>query len=317
MKTSVDSAAVPVAEAAGTGSVGSPPLVPPPASAIGIDTIHVLLGRILRDLPAVGKGSTAPASMGNYSFRGIDDTLNALNPILSKHGVFYVPIVEERRDSDRQTSGGKSLWMVSLRVRYRFYGPAGDSLDCVVEGEGSDSGDKATQKAMTAAMKYMLFQVFAISTKEVGEMDAERHDVPETTPRPRQEHPVSEARRPSRPATEDERTQFIANARKWRVIVEPPYIAGWSTGELNELWEEIKAGKHAGDTLGAPAKPAQDAPGAPSGLSPLASLPDDVQTVVRDKRGVFAAGWVAEFMQRKGRLVPTPADVDEIVRECR
>ncbi len=294
------------------GSDGSPPLVPPGASAIGTDTIHVLLGRVLRDLPAVGKGSTAPDSMGNYSFRGIDDTLNALNPILSKHGVFYVPIVEERRDSDRQTSGGKSLWMVSLRVRYRFYGPAGDSVDCVVEGEGSDSGDKATQKAMTAAMKYMLFQVFAISTKEVGEMDAERHDVPETTPRPRQE-----PRRPAAPtqSVDNLSAQFIASARKQGVVIEPEYIAGKSTDELNELWAEIKAGKHTGDVLGA--KPAQDAPGAPSGLSPLALLPEDLAVVVKEKRGVFAAGWVQEFLQRKSHTLPTPEDLIEIERECR
>src|SRR5258707_5579815 len=38
MKTSSDSAAVPVAEVAGMGSDGSPPLVPPGASAIGTDT---------------------------------------------------------------------------------------------------------------------------------------------------------------------------------------------------------------------------------------------------------------------------------------
>jgi hypothetical protein len=311
MKISVDSAAVPVAEVAGPGSVGSPPLVPPGASAIGTDTIHVLIGRVLRDLPAVGKGSTAPQGMGGYSFRGIDDTLNALNPILSKHGVFFIPLVEKRRDSDRQTGKGGTLWMVSLRVRYRFYGPAGDYLDAVVEGEGSDSGDKATQKALTAAMKYMLFQVFAISTKEVGEMDAERHNVPDSSPR------RQESRKPAAPvqSVDNLSAQFIASARKLGVVIEPEYIAGKSTDELNELWAEIKAGKHTGDVLGA--KPAQDAPGAPSGLSPLASLPDDVQTVVRDKRGVFAAGWVAEFMQRKGRLVPTAEDVDEIVRECR
>jgi hypothetical protein len=278
---------------------------------VATETIHVLLGRILAELPAVGKGSKAPAGMGGYSFRGIDDTLNALNPILSRHSVFFMPHVEERRDSDRETGKGGTLWMVSLRVRYRFYGPGGDWVDCVVEGEGSDSGDKATQKAMTAAMKYMLFQVFAISTQEVGEMDAERHEVPETSPR------RQEPRKPAAPpqSADNLSAQFIASARKLGVVIEPGYIAGKSTDELNDLWAEIKAGKHTGDVLGA--KGPQDAPGATSGLSPLALLPDDLQIVVREKRGVFAAGWVQEFLQRKDHTLPTPEDLIEIEKECR
>jgi hypothetical protein len=290
-------------EAAEGGSVA-----PRPGPHLGASVaagIHVLIGRVLADLPAVGKGSKAPQAMGGYSFRGIDDTLNALNPILSKHGVFFMPIVEERRDSDRETGKGGTLWMVSLRVRYRFYGPNGDWVDAVVEGEGSDSGDKATQKAMTAAMKYMLFQVFAISTQEVGEMDSERHTVPESSPR-----------RPA-PKQADLSAQFIASARKLGVVIEPPYIAGMSTDELNELWAEIKAGKHSGDVLSEPRK----GPSAPQSderpVNPLLVLPEGLETMVRDKRGVFAAGWFAEFMQKKGRLVPNADDLKEIEEACR
>jgi ERF superfamily len=296
-------------EAAGGESVASRP--GPPVGASVAAGIHVLIGRVLKDLPAVGKGSQAPASMGNYSFRGIDDTLNALNPILSKHGVFFIPIVEKRRDSDRQTGKGGTLWMVSLRVRYRFYGPNGDYLDAVVEGEGSDSGDKATQKALTAAMKYMLFQVFAISTKEVGEMDAERHDVPESSPRqPQESRP---RRRSEHGAVTGLHAQFIASARKAGVVIEPSYIANMDTDELNDLWGEIKAGDHDGKVLKAP----QDAPGDEKPANPLSVLPEGLETMVRDKRGVFAAGWFAEFMQKKGRLVPTPEDLKEIEEACR
>ena len=111
--------------------------------------------------------------------------------------------------------------------------------------------------------------------------------------------------------------RLIAHARKKGTVIEPSYLAGKDIAELRTLWNEVTDGKYEGQTLGAPAKPTPASPGAPSGLSPFASLPDDVQTVVRDKRCVFAAGWVAEFMQRKGRLVPTAEDVEEIVRECR
>jgi hypothetical protein len=40
-------------------------------------------------------------------------------------------------------------------------------------GEAMDSGDKATNKAMSAAYKYMAFQTFAIPTE--GDNDADNH----------------------------------------------------------------------------------------------------------------------------------------------
>lgn len=144
--------------------------------------IHDLMGLVLKDLPAIGKDSKAPAVMGGYAFRGIDGVLNALNPILSKYGVFYVPYaIEERIDSVRKTAKGNDLFVTCLKVKYRFYGPTGDYVECEVWGEGSDSGDKATQKALTGAQKYMLFQVFCISTEEAASMDIDRGGEVDTT----------------------------------------------------------------------------------------------------------------------------------------
>jgi hypothetical protein len=143
-------------------------------------SIHQLMGRVLADLPAVGKGGQAPAAMGGYSFRSIEDVLNALNPVLSHHGVFFLPTVVQRVHTERTTAKGAVLYVVNLEVLYTFYGPAGDSVPSRVWGEGTDSGDKATQKALTAAQKSMLVQVFCISTAEQAAHDAERGDVPET-----------------------------------------------------------------------------------------------------------------------------------------
>ena len=43
----------------------------------------------------------------------------------------------------------------------------------MVVGEGMDSGDKATNKAMAIALKYACFQVFCIPTEEMKDPDAE------------------------------------------------------------------------------------------------------------------------------------------------
>lgn len=142
-------------------------------------TIHECLGRVLAELPAIGK--TQQNREQGFAFRGIDDVLNALNPLLSKYGVFYVPDVLERVVNHRTTRSNTTMYEVNLHVRYTFYGPAGDSLAASGWGEGTDMGDKATNKAMTGAMKYVLFQVFAIATAEASELDSDLHSPGETT----------------------------------------------------------------------------------------------------------------------------------------
>ncbi len=143
-----------------------------------LPTIHYSMAAVLAELPAIGKNQQN--SQQNYRFRGIDDVLDALNPLLGRHGVFFVPEVVERLESDRQTRNGGTMWVVNLHIRYRFYGPAGDYVEASGWGEGTDSGDKATQKAMTAALKYVLFQVFAIATTEQHASDSDNFTPEET-----------------------------------------------------------------------------------------------------------------------------------------
>lgn len=142
--------------------------------------IHVLMARVLADMPAIGKNQRNQQQ--GFNFRGIDDVLDALHPLLGRHGVFYVPDVIERVAEERPTRSGGVLYTVHLHVRFRFYGPAGDYVEASGWGEGTDSGDKATNKAMTGAQKYVLFQVFAISTNEQAQEDSDRLQAPETAP---------------------------------------------------------------------------------------------------------------------------------------
>ena len=111
-------------------------------------------------------------------FRGHDDILNALNPLLSKHGVIVVPDVIERVTAQRETAKGNVMYEVNLHVRYRFYGAEGDYIEASTWGDGTDMGDKATNKAMTMAFKNALNQTFAISSEEFKDADA---DTPEET----------------------------------------------------------------------------------------------------------------------------------------
>jgi hypothetical protein len=125
---------------------------------------------IVDELPAIGKDQRNQQQ--NFMYRGHDDVMAALNPLLAKHGVFLVPKVVRREPSVRTTNQGKALYEVSLLIEFTFYGLAGDSVTASVWGEGTDSGDKATSKATTMAFKSALAVVFAISTHELSDADA-------------------------------------------------------------------------------------------------------------------------------------------------
>lgn len=123
-----------------------------------------------------------------FQYRGIDDVLNTFQPLLAKHHVFVVPEVLDQQRQERTTGKGGSLLYSLLRMRYTFYAEDGSSVSAVVVGEGMDSGDKASNKAMSVAMKYAMFQVFCIPTEEMQDPDAE---TPEPS-KPKAEQPTPE-----------------------------------------------------------------------------------------------------------------------------
>lgn len=134
-------------------------------------SIHKRLAMILREMPAIGK--TQKNVQQGFMFRGHDDVMNALNPLLSKYEVFVVPNVLERVTGQRTTTKGGVLYEVNLHVAYTFYGPQGDRVTASAWGEGTDSGDKSTNKAMTMALKNVLAQTFAVSTEELSAYDTD------------------------------------------------------------------------------------------------------------------------------------------------
>lgn len=135
------------------------------------EQIYEAIPRIMADMDAVGKNNYNQQQ--KFKFRGIDDVMNAMNPVLVKHHVFTVPEVLEQTREHRTTSSGAQLNYSLLKMRFSFFAPDGSHVDAVTLGEGMDSGDKASNKAMAIAYKYALFQVFCIPTEDMDEPDAD------------------------------------------------------------------------------------------------------------------------------------------------
>ena len=127
---------------------------------------------IMKEVPAIGK--TKQNTKQNYKFRGIDDVTNKLQPIFAKYKLFVVPKVLEQTREERKTSMGGTLLYSICKIKYTFYAEDGSYVEATVIGEGMDSGDKASNKAMAIAFKYVLSQVFCIPTEELKDPDKEK-----------------------------------------------------------------------------------------------------------------------------------------------
>lgn len=131
---------------------------------------------VMADIGAIGKNATNTAQ--GFKFRGIDSFINALYPALVKHGVFMTPHVLSRTEliKDVTRNNGKPGVdkHVALEVQYTFYAEDGSSvLVGPIASEGLDTGDKATNKALSAALKYALIQTFCIPTEDMTDGDSE------------------------------------------------------------------------------------------------------------------------------------------------
>ena len=164
-----------------------------------VGQIYGLIGKAMAEIGAIGKESVNQQQ--GFKYRGIDAVYNTLYPIMAKYGLFITPeIIDHKREErtstktyNNQTKTTTLLYSI-ITVRYTVYAPDGSSIQMTVIGEGMDSGDKATNKAMSIAMKYAMFQLFMIPTEAV-DPDSECHEVdPKVTmnvPAPMRIPPVS------------------------------------------------------------------------------------------------------------------------------
>lgn len=127
--------------------------------------IHEALAAVMADVKAVGKHDRNQQQ--GFSFRGIDGTLNAVGPVLRKHGVIVAPeVLNVERGDVLVGRNNTRMGHVVVTVRYRWIGPEGDHIDSVTIGEAMDSGDKAASKAMSVAFRTAMLQTLALPTDE-------------------------------------------------------------------------------------------------------------------------------------------------------
>jgi hypothetical protein len=139
--------------------------------------VYKAINNVQADLSVLGITKDRRNMQGSgYNFRGIDDVYNTIAPLLSKHGLCILPRVLSRECVERVSQKGGALFYVTVDAEFDFVS-AEDGTKHTVKtfGEAMDSGDKATNKAMSAAYKYACFQAFSIPTESDNDADAHTH----------------------------------------------------------------------------------------------------------------------------------------------
>jgi hypothetical protein len=141
--------------------------------------IHAQLATILAAADAVGKDRRNSGQ--GFQYRGIEDVMDALHPIFAENKVFILSKVTDQKTEERATMKGGTLIYRVLTVEVSFVsGEDGSRETVTVVGEGMDSGDKAANKAMSAALKYALTQTLILP---YGQTDGDADTPPDSKPK--------------------------------------------------------------------------------------------------------------------------------------
>lgn len=140
--------------------------------------VYEKIAAITAEMSKIGIAKSSKNSQQNYMFRGIDAVYGALSPLLAKHGLCVLPRVIEHAVVERETQKGGALFYTTLKVEFDFVAAEDASKHTVCTiGEAMDTGDKSSNKAMSAAYKYACFQAFCIPTEGDNDADATTHEV--------------------------------------------------------------------------------------------------------------------------------------------
>lgn len=146
--------------------------------------VYQCINRVQTALNKTGISKDRTAQQGaSFKFRGIDDVYNAISPLLAEAGLCILPRMISRHCDERQSTAGKALFYVTVEAEFDLVSAEDGTRHTIrTFGEAMDSGDKATNKAMSAAYKYACFQAFAIPTEGDNDPDAHVHEVSRTMP---------------------------------------------------------------------------------------------------------------------------------------
>jgi hypothetical protein len=137
--------------------------------------IYEKIAKVMGEIEPIAKDRKN--TQQGYNFRGIDDLMNALSPIVTKHGIFPTTLAVENVLYNPVTSksGGAGTHIIR-RYTFRFFAEDGSYVDTIADGEAIDYGDKASNKAQSVAYREAMFKMFVIPFQN-EDIEEASHDI--------------------------------------------------------------------------------------------------------------------------------------------
>lgn len=143
------------------------------------------INAIMRDLVDVGGiGKDAVNQDEGWGYRSIEEVYKVVSDLMSKHCLYVIPEVVDREVTTRLPGNGYAVYNTALKMRFTIRSCVdGSTVEVINWGEATDPTDKGTNKALTSALKYMVFQLFLPPVRGVMD-DADGMTPPKTNPAP-------------------------------------------------------------------------------------------------------------------------------------
>lgn len=138
--------------------------------------IYKQIAEIMREVSPVSKDRKN--TQQNYSFRGIDDAMNMLSPLMAKHGVFAATrSIDDVANEGVVSKQGSAGWRCVRRYTFEFFAEDGSSVTTTVDGEAIDYGDKSSNKAYSTAYREALWKLFVVPFASSDDIENHEHDI--------------------------------------------------------------------------------------------------------------------------------------------
>jgi len=146
--------------------------------------VYQCISKVQAALAKTGIAKDRQCQQGaSFKYRGIDEVYNTLAPLLSSAGLCILPRIVSRHCDERLSGAGKALFYVIVEAEFDMVSAEDGTKHTIrTYGEAMDSGDKATNKAMSIAYKNAIFMAFSVPTEGDNDPDAQAHDVAPPSP---------------------------------------------------------------------------------------------------------------------------------------
>lgn len=127
--------------------------------------IHSAVRGVMRDIAKIGIAKMKKNVQQGYNFRGIEDAMNEMSPLLVNNGITVTPSYSELTVIDRvkgDPADAKATRFATIKGSFKFEAEDGSHVISECYGEAMDSGDKAVTKAQSVAFRTALFQQFVV-----------------------------------------------------------------------------------------------------------------------------------------------------------